>query len=160
MKSRKISLSQIVSKLRAVRPTRVGQLRAAGLKLKLLGVGAYREAFKVTNSDVVIKFPASKTTSEGIKHSAMEIKRIRKLRESSTLTPFLPEVIFYDRKAGVVAMRHYETFENFELQADALGKMIGKMMSRISGMRCTDVHTENVRRGRGKLDAVLIDLGF
>ena len=90
----------------------------------------------------------------------MEIRRIRKLRESSTLTPFLPEVIYYDRKAGVVAMRYYEAFEDFERQADAMGKMIGKMIYRISGVKCTDVHTENVRRGRGRLDAILIDLGF
>jgi len=143
-----------------MRPTRVGQLRAAGLKLRLLGSGAFREGFKVVNADVVIKFPISKSTSQGVKHSAQEVRRIRRLRESSTLAPFLPEVLYYDRASGVIAMRYYSEFEDFEKQADAMGKMIGKMIYRISGVKCTDVHTENVRRGRGRLDCVLIDLGF
>lgn len=138
----------------------MGQLRAAGLKLKLLGCGAYREAFKVVNCDVVVKFPISKSTSQGVKHSQQEMRRIRRLRESNTLAPFLPEVLYYDKATGVIAMRYYPEFEDFEKEADAMGKMIQKMIYRISGVKCTDVHTENVRRGRGRLDAILIDLGF
>lgn len=136
------------------------QLRAAGLKLRLLGTGAYREAFKVVNSDVVVKFPRSKTTADGVKHSSQEITRLRRLRESETLRPFLPEVLYYDKAAGVVAMRYYEEFDDFEKQADAMGKMIQKLIHRISNVRCDDIHTENVRQGRGRLDVILIDLGF
>lgn len=135
-------------------------LRREGFRLRLLGVGVYREAYKVVDSDVVIKFPRSKTTSEGKKHSQQEMTRIRSLRESTVLAPFLPEVLYYDKSAGVIAMRYYGTFKGFEEQADAMGRMIEKLVTRISGVRVYDIHTENVRRGRGRKDCVLIDLGF
>ena len=130
------------------------------MKIRLLGVGAFREAYKVANCDVVIKFPRTKTESEGKKHSQEEMARIRRLRESSVLVPFLPEVLYYDKSTGVIAMRFYGEFRGFEEQADAMGKMIQKLITRISGVKCTDVHTENVRRGRGRQDCVLIDLGY
>lgn len=135
-------------------------LRREGMTLRLLGVGAYREAFRIKNSDVVVKFPRTKTESEGKKHGRQEMARIKRLSESTCLREFLPEVVYYDHDTGVIAMRYYGTFRGFEEQADAMGTMIQKLVTRISGVRCTDVHTENVRRGRGRKDCVLIDLGF
>lgn len=135
-------------------------LRREGMRLRLLGVGAYREAYRIVNADVVIKFPRSKTTNEGRKHSQQEMARIKQLKENTCLAEFLPEVLYYDKSTGVIAMRHYSEFKGFEEQADAMGRMIQKMMTRLSGVQCTDVHTENVRRGRGRQDCILIDLGF
>lgn len=131
------------------------------MKLKLLGVGLFREGFKIKNSDVVIKFPLrAETTKEGIEHSRSEMRRLRRLRATGTLEPFLPEVLYYDKKNGVIAMRYYKNFESYEQQADAMGRMIEKMIYRIAHVRVTDIHTENVRRGRASRDVTLIDLGY
>lgn len=129
--------------------------------MRLLGTGAFRDGYKVRNCDLVIKFPQTLKAGpeEGRQHSAQEIRRLRRLRKSGTLGEFLPEVFYYDKKSGVIAMRYYREFDDFEDQADAMGKMIQKLIYRIARVRCTDIHTDNVRRGR-QWNAILIDLGY
>ena len=58
-------------------------------------------------------------------------------------------------------MKYYERFKDFEDQADAMGFMIGKLIYRITRVRCSDIHTENIRQGRyPNARAVLVDLGL
>jgi len=125
--------------------------------MRLLGKGLFRSGYKIKGCDLVIKFPGD--DAEDKQHSRAEIRRLRRLRKAGTLGEFLPEVFYYDPKSGVVVMRYYREFENFEKQADAMGRMIQKLIFRIARVRCTDIHTENVRK-RDMKDAVLIDLGY
>jgi len=125
--------------------------------MRLLGKGLFRSGYKIKGCDLVIKFPGSK--SEDRQHSRAEIRRLRRLRKAGTLGEFLPEVFYYDSKSGVIVMRYYREFDNFEKQADAMGRMIQKLIYRIARVYCSDIHTENVRR-REQKDCVLIDLGY
>lgn len=129
--------------------------------MRLLGTGMFRSGYKVRHTDVVIKFPVD-ADAEGIQHSTQEMRRLRRLKSAGTLNPFLPEVFYYNKKSGVIAMRYYPEFEGYEEQADAMGKMIGKLIYRIARVQCNDIHTENVRKGRwdGLKNAVIIDLGY
>lgn len=139
----------------------MGELRAAGLRLRLQGAGAFREAFRFVNCDLIVKFPRSKTTSEGIKHTQEEIERLRQLQKHAKLRRYLPEIFYYDRGSGVIVMRYYPEFEDYEKTADAMGEMIGKLIQAVTGVPCTDIHTENVRKGPGgRKEVILIDLGF
>ena len=131
--------------------------------MRLLGRGLFRAGYKVKNTDIVLKFPNTPDKSgENIQHRTQEIRRLRRLKKAGTLNPFLPEVFYYDKKSGVIAMRYYPEFDGYEEQADAMGKMIGKLIYRIARVRCTDIHTENVRKGRwdGLKNAIIIDLGY
>jgi 5-methylthioribose kinase len=135
--------------------------------MRLLGSGVFRQGYKVRGCDLVIKFPnpaVKDIDTENRQHSATEIRRIRRLRAAGTLEQFLPEVFYYDKKTGVVAMRYYKEFKNFEEQADAMGRMIQKLIYRIARVRCADIHTGNVRQRNSPpahlKDAVLIDLGY
>lgn len=151
----------MIRKLKATCPKTVAEARAAGIKMRLLGTGLFRSGYKIKNSDVVLKFPHNSgdvRLREGIEHSTQEIRRLRRLRAVGGLDQFLPEILYYDKKAGVIAMRYYPEFEGFEEQADAMGAMIGKLLFKIARVRCTDIHTENVRKARW--NAVIIDLGY
>jgi tRNA A-37 threonylcarbamoyl transferase component Bud32 len=135
------------------------------VKLRLLGVGLYREGFKVRDCDLVIKFPrqmalksGKKSLTEGKKHSAQEIRRLRRLRQVGTLNTFLPEVFYYDKKSGVIAMKYYSKFSDFEEQADAMGGIIESLIFRLTRVRCGDIHTDNVRQDKDH--AIIIDLGL
>jgi hypothetical protein len=134
--------------------------------MRLLGTGMFRSGYKVRHTDLVIKFPIREgkddNGSEGIQHSTQEMRRLRRLKKAGTLNQFLPEVLYYDKKSGVIMMRYYPEFDGYEEQADAMGKMVGKLIYRIARVRCTDIHTENVRKGRwdGLKNAVIIDLGY
>ena len=165
--SRRLPISRIVQKMKRVKPRTPKEARAAGIKMRLLGTGMFRAGYKVRNTDLVIKFPVltgknDDDPSEGIQHSVQEIRRLRRLKKAGTLNQFLPEVLYYDKKSGVIMMRYYPEFDGYEEQADAMGKMVGKLIYRIAGVRCTDIHTENVRKGRwdGLKNAVIIDLGY
>ena len=134
--------------------------------MRLLDEGMYRRVFKVKNCDLVIKFPTvvkcldSNTVSKasGIEHSTAEIKRLRRLLKAGIPRRFLPEVFYFDKKSGVIVMRHYTEFDDFESQADAMGEMIGRLIQKLTRVRCDDIHTENVRQ-QGE-HAVIIDLGM
>lgn len=143
----------------------MNDLRKNGISLRLLGSGLYRDGYKVRDCDLVFKFPRTielksgkKSLAEGRKHSAAEIRRLRRLRQVGALDPFLPEIFYYDKKSGVIGMRYYPTFIDFEDQADAMGNVIGKLIHSLMRVTCGDIHTENVRRN--KETAVIIDLGL
>jgi hypothetical protein len=134
------------------------------MKLRFLGKGLFREGFKVVNSDVVVKFPLEFSMNdddptEGRIHSKQEIRRLKRLKKEGTLKRYLPEIFYYNTKTGVIAMRYYEEFDNFEEQADAMGQMMGTLIPRVTRVRCDDIHTENIRRGPNDR-AILIDLGY
>ncbi len=161
----KIPITRIVRKLRAIRPQQASDLRAAGVSLRLLGSGLYRDGYKVKDCDLVLKFPrkialksGKKSLAEGRKHSAAEIRRLRRLRQVTCLDKFLPEIFYYDKKSGVIGMKYYPTFTDFEDQADAMGTVIESLIFGVSRIRCTDIHTENVRQNKER--AVIIDLGL
>lgn len=77
------------------------------------------------------------------------------------MLPHLPEVFYYDKARGIVVMRKYPKYDSFEDQADAMGQMIQRLIFAVVGIRCQDIHTENVRKRRMNHDqSVLIDLGY
>jgi len=148
-----------LQKILALKPTTVEEARAGGLQIRLLDSGMYRKVFKVKHCDLVIKFPGGLgNIRESIKHSTQEMNRLKRLQKWEIVNRFLPEVFYYDKKSGVIVMRYYRGFSDFEEQADAMGRVIGKLIQRLTRVRCDDVHTENVRQNRD--DAVIIDLGF
>jgi hypothetical protein len=113
--------------------------------------------FKVVNCDLVIKMPIA-TGNGGREHSASEMRRLRRLKRVGMLDKFLPEVFYYNKTSGVIAMRYYPPYESFEDQADALGTLAGDLIHRLTRVRCNDIHTDNVREG--PRNAVIIDLGL
>ncbi len=86
------------------------------------------------------------------------MRRLSRLKKLGVLDRFLPEVLYFDRETGVIAMRYYPAFEDFEAQADALGHLAGVLIRRLTRVSCSDLHTENVRQGLK--NAVIIDLGL
>ena len=158
--SRKGPIKRIVQRIRALKPRTVEEARAAGFKMRKLGEGMYRRVYKVKNYDIVFKFPGAtaETKTGGRKHAAQEMNRLKRLRRCEALHRFLPEIYYYDKDSGVIAMKYYPPFADFEEEADAMGRMIGTLIQKLTRVRCNDIHTENVRQNRE--DTVIIDLGF
>jgi hypothetical protein len=149
-------------KIRRVRPKQASDLRAAGFTLRLLGCGVFREAFKVGNCDLIIKFPLQDDESEiedCKRHTRTEVARLRRLARHGVMRRFLPKIHYFDSKNGVIVMQYYPSFRDREEQVDALGKMAQALIFKSTKIRCTDIHSENVHR-KGKKDAVIIDLGY
>lgn len=152
-----------IQKIRKNRPTNPSEFKDIGLPLRRLGAGLFRAGYKIRGCDLVVKFPlnlADKTIDrEGIEHTAAEMRRIRRLAQSEAIRPYLPEVMYFDKKNGIIVMKYYSKFENYEKMADAMGSMAQRLIRRISHVNCSDIHTGNVRKG-ARYVPVIIDFGY
>jgi hypothetical protein len=159
---RKIPVLVALKKIRAAKPRTHKDFKDLGLPLRWVGTGAFRECCEILNCDLVVKFPlARKKYASGRRHTAMEMARLKRLRQHRVMHPNLPEVFYYDKKHGIIVMRKYPKYESFEDQADAMGQMIQRLIYAVTKVRCQDIHTENVRKRRMNHDqSTLIDLGY
>ena len=147
--------AQLVKKLRAAKPQDRSDFNRMGLRLTYLKSGVFRDGYKVTRCDAVVKFPKG---DEGKEHTRAEVARIRRLRNSPVLRPYLPEILYYDSRAGIVVMRYYPKFRSFETQVDTMCNMVERLIRAATGCRVSDLHSENIHDHDG--DAVIIDLGY
>lgn len=152
----KKSVVRTLKTIRAVKPKSPEDFEKLGLKLRRIGEGLFREGYKIVNADMVIKFPKD---TEGIKHSLAEVRRIHRLMKFKILRRHLPEILYFDKASGVLIMRYYPRFRSFEVQADAMGEALARVISSLTRTHCSDLHTENVRSSEED-DAVIIDLGY
>lgn len=138
------------------------------LEKKSLGDGAFREVFKVKDCPLVVKFPLSecgyesddgipRDYSSGIRHSAIEMKKIVRLRRFKWMRRFLPEVYYYDRKHGIIVMRHYEGMDGADFES-AGAHFVKMLIKKATGVTIADYGDCNVGLRGNKL--ILLDLGY
>jgi hypothetical protein len=132
--------------------------KAAGIRLRYIDEGAFRQVYKVSGCPLVVKFPLDK---DGIQHSVSEIRRIRQLGRIKELVPHLPKIHYFDRKSGVLVTHFYPRPKNDAETVELLGKVIKKLVSRIARVGMSDIHADNVRKHRGDwMSAIFTDLGY
>lgn len=148
--------------MRENRPTSPSALRDLGLRLReLKPEGLFREVYQINSANVIVKFPKG---LDGREHTRNEIRKLLRLRKFSVLRDHLPRLYYYDSTHAVVVMEHYPRFERDgsitreENQILAMGKLISKLITRVTKIHVTDIHDDNVHSNRG--DAVIIDWGY
>lgn len=138
--------------------------RAAGIRLRYIDEGAFRQVFKVSGCPLVVKFPlgdGSGSVSDGVQHSVSEVRRIKRLSGIKELTPHLPKIHYFDRKNGVLVMQFYPRPKDDDETVELLGKIIKKLVSRIARVAMSDIRADNVRKRRGDwMSAVFVDCGY
>jgi hypothetical protein len=160
--SRCLPVRTVIARIVKARPTNPIAFKAAGIKLRYLDEGVFREVYKISGCPLVVKFPLDDDGIEdGIQHSISEVNRIRRLSKIKELMPHLPKVLYHDRMSGVLVMRYYPKPRDAEQTVEMLGKIIKKLVSRIARVQMSDIHADNVRKGRTDwLSAIFTDLGY
>lgn len=131
------------------RPT-VKAFRAIGFTLRRIGAGAYRTVYQLDTLPLVVKIPKG---GSGVEHNHLEVKRIARLR-GGLFDKNLPKIEYFDKKQGTLVMRFYEIRTTYQT-AD----LLGKLMSRLTGMTFTDIKESNMRVGNdGRVK--FVDLAF
>lgn len=155
--------AQALKLIRKNSPTSPEALKKLGFRLAPLGAGLFREVFRISGCDLVVKFPLrlkDGSSDEGIGHSVSEIKRIERLKCVPELKMHMPKVFYFNRKTGVIVMQYYPDI-NAEDAVDYLGKIVRKLVSRICGVTMGDIHDGNVKlKRKGWEQLVFIDLGY
>ena len=89
---------KVIHQLRATNPGNKAQIEAAGLKLKKLGDGLYREAFEIEGTELVVKVNNKHEESEN--HTAAEIRIWKRLlRSPAALT--VPPLRYHNERIVV-----------------------------------------------------------
>ena len=148
--------------LRAIvknRPSTPKEFRKAGIKLRYLGNGVFREVYKIQGCPLVVKFPLNEEQdfAGGVAHSVSEVRRIKRLLRIQELKPHLPKVRYHDKESGVLVMTYYHRMSD-NRAVELLGKIVQKLVSKIARVQMTDIHADNVRSAAGRL--VFTDLGY
>lgn len=153
--------------------------------MKCLGHGAFREVYRIVDTNLAVKFPLEAENRDGVLtprdgklHTTNEVKKIQVLQELvPELKAHLPRVYYHDPASGVLVCSYHEEYESYShtgeddgyhesVMVDNLGSIITKLIRHITGMKCSDLHYGNVhkkrwmRKGRQYTDAVLVDLGY
>ena len=148
--------------LRAIiknRPRTPEEFRKAGIKLRYIDHGVFREVYKIQGCPLVVKFPLNEEQdfAGGVQHSVSEVRRIKRLLRIQELKPHLPKVRYHDKQNGVLVMSYYHRMSD-NRAVELLGKIVQKLVSKIARVQMTDIHADNVRSAAGRL--VFTDLGY
>ena len=153
--------------LRAIvknRPRTPEEFRKAGIKLRYLGNGVFREVYKIQGCPLVVKFPLNEEQdfAGGVQHSASEVRRIARLSHIQELKPHLPKIHYFDKENGVLVMRYYPKMER-DRAIELLGAIVKKLVSKIARVQMSDIHSDNIRHQKDASAAgrlVFVDLGY
>lgn len=138
----------------------------AGLPLKYLGDGAYREAYHIIGTELVIKLPKRTdlaSTSCNVMHSLHEFHAIKRILRSRSkkcqaIKKHLPKVYYCDAN-GVMVVRKYNMLPN-KYQSDKLRAVLSHKVC--STLKLFDGDIENSGNvgidGRGTLK--ILDAGY
>ena len=162
-------LQTAIARIRKYKPTTPDEFRAAGVPLGgMLGCGAFREVLEVRDCPLVVKFPLNEgepdddthkeNFHEGIMHSALEMKKLKRLNSFVWIRRFLPKVYYYDRKHGIIVMRYYKLMTKHEFLFDT--KFVYTLIKRSTGVSISDYTWGNVGKMGRNDTPVLIDCGY
>lgn len=159
-----ISTSAVLRKINKHRPEDVAALRALGIGVKYIGDGAFRIAYRILGTDLVIKFPIEEGSegdrSGGIAHTRAEARRIARLSET-VLRAHVPKVYYVDDKNGVIVMKFYEKSRT-SARAHHFGQMLAKVVRKHLHINLRDLGHNNIRRTKDgwRTIGIMTDLGY
>jgi len=153
-------LRTAIKYIQKAKPRTIEDFESLGFRLKRIGGGVFREVYRIKSFPLVVKFPCDEPSD---RHSRAEMRKIKKLSEFPFLRKYLPRVYYYDPKSGVIVMELYSRFSDNVDAADALGRLAGMLIHRLTGVPMKDIHTDNIltpdpRRRSPRL--VFCDLGY
>jgi len=118
------------------------------------GNGAFRRAYEIVGTGLVIKFPRQ-DYADNAEHTRDEVKKIRALSKYRSLKKHLPPVYYYNRRDGVMVTDYYPLVS----PAKNLGPMFTDLLYEFTGVVVGDLFGDNVRCKKPG-QPVIVDLGY
>ena|SRR5271156_5478361 len=138
------------------------------IKVRFLSSGHFRDIYSIKRCEAIIKIPKVYTPRPGdveahvnpVIHSRKEIDRIAEINSSPELEHlrrYLPEIIYADRKTGVIVMKKYtrKKRKKFNLQERILVRMFRDTLK----MYTADYGKKNLLRDEND-EPIVVDLGY
>jgi hypothetical protein len=150
--------------IRAKHFERFEDVKGSGITLKFHGSGAFRDAYRISGTSLLIKFPTPYgkkgvlTTTDGKRHTRAEVKKIMRLRNFEVLKDHLPPIHYFNSKTGVMVTTFFRHRAAWILMC-RFQDIVSEMVKELTGVVLSDICGDNVKiNEKGRL--VFIDLGY
>jgi hypothetical protein len=105
-----MTLKKIISKMKQYQPMFADEFeRMIGPELQDIESGCFREVFRITGTNTIIKFPLQDETGKCcITHSRREIRRIKQIMRNKKykhIRRYVPKMHYYDYTNGILIMQ-------------------------------------------------------
>ena len=143
--------------IRKGQPKNLLETNELGLHCVHAGTGAFRVAYRINGTGLLIKFPGTfALAKEGKNHTRMEVKKIRALLQSPIMRKHLPPVYYFNGRDGVMVTKYYP---KSKWVPSATNQLVSEMIKEYCGVILGDLSPDNVRTEPGN-NLVIIDLGY
>ena len=137
--------------IRKAQPKTNAEALAFGIgPLDKIGEGAFRAAYQIRGTSLLIKFPLG-----GYKcHTRAEVRKIQKLSQFKSMRAHVPPVYYYNSKDGVMVTKFYAKGARLL----DMNEVVSKLIKELTGVVLEDIVGDNVKSdGR---HPVFVDLGY
>ena len=135
------------------------------LRLVYHGEGAFRKAYRIAGTKLLIKFPQTadrKTTSYGYTtdrcHTRSEVRKIKKLREFKSLRTHVPPVYYFNSRHGVMVTEFYPSTAGWRIENE-MRVVFSHVIKELTGVVLEDLGDDNFKLNR-RGELVFADLGY
>lgn len=161
-------------KIRKHSPKNLLETSQLGMRLVRVGSGAFRTAYKIAGTTLLIKFPIMesfrrgkdgvlfpyhKYDADGKYHTRAEVRKIRALSEFKSLHKHLPPVYYYNSADGVMVTQYFNKASEDDLIC-GMGPLLSGVIKELTGVTLEDLFGDNMRIDPDKSRLVFTDLGY
>jgi hypothetical protein len=160
MHNRGLAKRRVLRIIRTIHPKTSHELESMGLRLREIlsktkeGNGAFRRAYRIVGTNLVIKFP--QIGWECKQHTRDEVKKIRELSKYRSLRSHLPPVYYYNRRDGVMVTDYYP----YVCPCKAKNEVLSDVIRELTGVHLDDIMGDNVRMKQVAGNPIFCDLGY
>lgn len=130
------------------------------IPLKLVGSGSYREAYRVGDLPIVVKFLLDCDDCSSIEHARIEYKMYKRILQSKRkyrlIKQFMPKIHLFDSKTGVSVMK---TYRLVKYEKDSKHNELDYLVQRATGKEYCDVNNSGNLGKDEKGRLKFLDLG-
>ncbi len=153
--------------IRKGQPKDLDEAQALGIgALIKIGGGAFRTAYRIHGTSLVIKFPLMFNYKhidgddwndlEGKNHTRMEVKKIRVMKESPVMRKHIPPIYYFNSRDGVMVTKYYPKAKYGRF---AMNQLVSEMIKGFCGVTLGDISPDNIRVEKYN-NLIFIDLGY
>lgn len=160
-------------RIRRFQPKNLLETTELGMTCIYVGEGAFRTAYRIAQTSLLIKFPLMESfhhrckgnlvtyridDTDGKYHTRAEVRKIRALSKFKSLRGHLPPVYYYNSRDGVLVTRFFKKAREKDWIYNVCPLLSG-VIKELTGVTLGDLFGDNVRKDREER-LVFTDLGY
>jgi hypothetical protein len=158
--------------LRAIRKYRFKTIEDARKELLgfvKVGEGAFRQAYRIQGTTLLMKFPVMDSYGDGEGgwqddhlgkcHTRAEVRKIRALSKFRSLKHHVPPVYYFNSADGVMVTRYYPAVREWVINSNK-NFVLSNVIKELTGVTLEDISGDNVKVDTRRSKLIFVDLGY